>query len=76
MSNQVVPVFLRGLDMYSVERFGAIEERLISAGHYGALSGCGYSIFPEILRVSIESVSCNNLHHSRTFVYLVLAALR
>ena len=55
MSNQVVPVFLRGLDMYFEERIGAIEEWLISAGHYGALGGCGYSNFPEILRVSIES---------------------
>lgn len=55
MSNQVVPVFLRGLDMYSAERFGAIEEWLISAGHYGAKVGVGYSNFPEILRVSIES---------------------
>lgn len=54
MSNQVVPVFLRGLDMYSLERFGALEEWLISAGHYGALSGCGYSNFPENLRVSTE----------------------
>ncbi len=62
--------------MYSERDFVALAEWRNHVGLFGTLSGHVYSNFPENLRVSMMVFSCNNLHHSRSFVYLVLAALR
>ena len=56
--------------MYSGREFVARDEWLDSARRFVTLNGCVYSNFPENLRVFIDRFSCNNLQHSRTFVYL------